>query len=155
MIKSSCLGKNSWGVFQGGKVVSVDRIQHVLRPVGCENTARQVWGGDYTYIQALAQRTRNAPANPRGLCAATCRCNFCRFATGPWSVVPWTPSCQRQTELARSSAHSQTSFGQSHPRPCPLLHPSPCGMHAPQIPLAFVGKKFSGQNLTLSTPFVL
>ena len=132
-----------------------DHIQRVLRPVGCENTARHVWGGDYTYIQALTPRTRNASANPGGLCAVTCRCNFCRFAAGLGRASACHPSSRRQTELARTSAILHTSFGQPHPRPCAALHPHPSGMHAPQILLAFVGKIFSGQNLTLSTSFVL
>ena len=134
--------------------VSVDRNTACFFSDGCENTARHVWGGDYTYIQALTPRNRNASANPRGLCVARCRCNFCRFASGTWSGLRLPSSCQRQTELLRSLLMLHTSFGQSRPRPCAVLHPHPSGMHAPQIPLAFVGYYFSGQLLTLSTSFV-
>ena len=132
-----------------------DHIQCVLRTVGCENTARHVWGGDYTYIQALTPRTRNASANPGGPVCRQVSLQLLPFCRWPWSGTRLAPSSRRQTELARSSANLHASFGQPHPLPCRALHPHPSGMHAPQILLAFVGKIFSGQNLTLSTPFVL
>ena len=56
--------------------------------LGCENTDRHVWGRDYTYIQALAQRNPNASANPRGSVCVGLSLQLLPFCRPSWSGHP-------------------------------------------------------------------